>query len=181
MAETVYILLGSNMGDREKNLSGALARLEQVEGMEITATSAIYVTAPQGMAEDSPAFLNQVIRADYRFTPHELLNALELIEKNLGRTGKGRKEPRTIDLDILLFGDQIVETDRLSIPHRELLSRPFAMIPLLQITPEIIHPVTRTPVAEFVRLGWPARRPAVRLSRGSWLRTPPRRECRPCW
>jgi len=150
MAETAYILLGSNMGDREKNLSAALTKLGQVEGLEICATSAIYLTEAQDMEPGNPAFLNQVVMADYRFTAHELLNALELVEKGLGRTGKGKKEPRTIDLDILLFGDQVIETEQLSVPHRELLNRPFAMVPLLQITPEAIHPVTRTPVAEFL-------------------------------
>ncbi len=73
-----------------------------------------------------------------------------MVEKSMGRTGKGKKLPRTIDLDILLFGEQIIETERLSIPHRELLRRPFAMIPLLQITPDLIHPVTGEPVANFV-------------------------------
>ena len=75
---------------------------------------------------------------------------MELVEKNLGRTGKGKKEPRTIDLDILLFGDAIIETEELSIPHRELLNRPFAMVPLLEIDPDIVHPVTKKPIAQFL-------------------------------
>ena len=109
-----------------------------------------YITEPQEMTEDSPNFLNQVIKGDYKFTPRELLNALELIEKNLGRTGKGKKEPRTIDLDILFFGEQIVATKNLTILHPDLLVRPFAMVPLLEIDPDIIHPVTGLPVAEFI-------------------------------
>ncbi len=150
MAETVAILMGSNMGDREKNLAGGLAGLETIEGLEIVATSGVYLSEATQMGDQAPAVMNQVVMADYRFTPAELLNALELIEKNLGRTGKGKKLPRTIDLDILLFGRQIVETETLSIPHRELLNRPFAMVPLLQIEPDIIHPVTGRPVAEFL-------------------------------
>jgi 2-amino-4-hydroxy-6-hydroxymethyldihydropteridine diphosphokinase len=150
MAETVYILIGSNEGDREKNLSSALAGLHTLTGLEIVAVSSIYLSEPQGMPPGSPAFLNLVVMADYQYLPNELLNALELLEKNLGRTGKGHKLPRTIDLDILLFGDRIVESERLSIPHRELLNRPFAMVPLLEIEPDIVHPVVRRPIAEFL-------------------------------
>jgi len=150
LSTPAYILLGSNLGDREKNLSIAIEKLEAVSGLEIIATSAIYITEPQEMEGENPSFMNQVIKIDYQYLPKELLNALELVEKNLGRTGKGKKEPRTIDLDILLFGDEIIETEVLSIPHRELLNRPFAMVPLLEIDPDIIHPVTKEPVAEFL-------------------------------
>ncbi|MFQ6008566.1 MAG: 2-amino-4-hydroxy-6-hydroxymethyldihydropteridine diphosphokinase [Candidatus Zixiibacteriota bacterium] len=153
MAETVYILMGSNMGDREKNLSAALARLETVPGLEIVAISGIYVSEAKDMEGDTPPFMNQVVMGDYQYLPNELLDALELIEKKLGRSGKGKRQQRTIDLDILLFGDQIIENERLSIPHRELLNRPFAMLPLLQIDPNIIHPVTKRPVAEFLTEG----------------------------
>lgn len=148
MSETVFILAGSNMGDREKNLADALAKLEFVEGLEIVASSAIYISEAEGMDSGAPSFMNQAVMADYLFTPNELLNALELIEKKLGRTDKGNNEPRTIDLDILLFGQQIIETNRLSIPHRELLNRPFAMAPILQIDPNVVHPVTKKPVAD---------------------------------
>ena len=150
MAETVYISLGSNMGDREKNLTNALTALESVPGMEIVATSGIYVTEAQDMEADSPDFMNQVVKADYSFLPAELLNALESIETKLGRTGKGQNKPRVIDLDILLFGDQIIETERLSIPHRKMLSRPFVMVPLLQIDPELEHPVMKEPIADYL-------------------------------
>jgi 2-amino-4-hydroxy-6-hydroxymethyldihydropteridine diphosphokinase len=150
MAETVFILMGSNMGNRQKYLERALARLEEIDGLEVTAVSPVYVSPAQGMEGENPSFLNQAVRADYRYLPHELLNALELIEKTLGRTGKRAKRPRTIDLDILLFGQQIVETDQLSIPHRELLNRPFAMVPLLQIEPQVVHPVVKRPIAEFL-------------------------------
>ena len=150
MAETVYILMGSNESDREKNLSAALAKLETVPGLEIVAVSGIYLSEAEQMEGDNPSFMNQVVMGDYQYLPNELLDALELIEKKLGRTGKGKKQPRTIDLDILLFGDQIVETERLSIPHRQLLNRPFAMVPLLEIEPNLIHPIVKRPIAEFL-------------------------------
>ena len=150
MSETVFILCGSNVGDREKNLANALAKLESIEGLEVVATSAIYLSEAMNMASDAPSFMNQAVMADYDFTPSELLSALELVEKNLGRTGKGQNLPRTIDLDILLFGQQVIETERLSVPHRELLNRPFAMAPILQIDPNVVHPVTKKPVADFL-------------------------------
>jgi len=150
VAETVYILLGSNIGDREKNLGRAIASIETIPGVELVATSAIYLSDAEDMAEDSPSFLNQVAMADYEYRPQELLVALEAIETKMGRIDKGNHLPRVIDLDILLFGDQIIETEELSIPHRQLLNRSFAMLPLLQITPEIIHPVTGKPVSSFL-------------------------------
>ncbi|MFH2048193.1 MAG: 2-amino-4-hydroxy-6-hydroxymethyldihydropteridine diphosphokinase [bacterium] len=150
MSTPAYILLGSNLGDREKNLTKAQTKLEAVSGLEIVASSAIYISEPHQMEGENPSFMNQVIKIEYQYLPNELLNALELVEKNLGRTGKGKKEPRTIDLDILLFGDAIIETDELSIPHRELLNRPFAMVPLLEIDPDIVHPVTKEPIAQFL-------------------------------
>ncbi len=151
MAETVYILLGSNLGDRERNMEKAMDQLAGIPGLEIVAASSIYLTEAENMEENAPAFLNQVVKGDYDYLPSELLGALELIEKRLGRTAKGQVQPRTIDLDILLFGDQIIETEQLSVPHRELLNRAFAMVPLLQIDPDIVHPVTRRPVAEFLK------------------------------
>ena len=150
MATTTYILIGSNLGDRNKNLKTAAERLEAVPGLEVIALSGVYISEAQDMEGENPSFMNQVVKADYQFLPSELLNALELIEKNLGRTGKGKKEPRPIDLDILLFGEEIIETETLSIPHRKLLNRPFAMVPLLEIDPDIVHPVTREPVAKFL-------------------------------
>jgi 2-amino-4-hydroxy-6-hydroxymethyldihydropteridine diphosphokinase len=151
MAETVYILMGSNMGDREKYLSAALAKLEAVPGFELVAVSGIYVSEAEDMEGETPPFMNQAVMGDYQYLPNELLDALELIEKKLGRSGKGKRQQRTIDLDILLFGEQVVENERLSIPHRQLLNRPFAMVPLVQIDPDIIHPVTKRPVAEFLK------------------------------
>lgn len=150
MATTVYILIGSNLGDRERNLTAAAEKLGALPGLEIIALSSIYVSHAQDMKGENPSFLNQVLKVDYKYLPNELLNSLELIEVKLGRTGKGKKEPRIIDLDILLFGDKIIETETLSVPHRELLNRPFAMVPLLEIDPEIEHPVTKRPVSEFL-------------------------------
>ncbi len=150
MNETVYIQLGSNIGDRESYLKGALERIESLEGFEVIAVSGIYVSEAQDMDEHSPPFLNQVVKGDYQYTASELLHSLEKIERELGRTSKGKNEPRTIDLDILLFGDQIIDTARLRVPHPELLNRPFVMIPLLEIDTYITHPAGKRPIADFI-------------------------------
>lgn len=151
MAETIYLLLGSNIGDRERNLSAAVARLESIEGLEIIACSAIYLSEAVEMVGDHPSFLNQAIKAEYQFTPMELLRGLEKVETGLGRTDKGKKLSRTLDCDILLFGDLVASTDRLTLPHPRLLERPFALVPLLEIEPELVHPGTRKPIAGYLK------------------------------
>ena len=150
MKTTVHILMGSNLGDRESYLATALNRLSGLEGLEVIATSALYVSEAQDMEGENPSFLNQVVTADYDYTAGELLHSLEKLERDLGRTGKGRREPRTIDLDILLFGDKKIATERLTIPHPELLNRPFALVPLLQVDPHLVHPATGRPLAQYL-------------------------------
>lgn len=147
---TVYILMGSNLGDRERNLTTAFDKLSGLAGLEIIAASSIYISEAQGMKPDTPAFLNQVVKAEYLYPAAELLASLERLERSMGRTDKGLKQPRTIDLDILLFGDSNIATDTLTVPHKELLNRPFAMVPLLQIDPDLVHPVTKSPIASFM-------------------------------
>lgn len=150
MATTVYILSGSNLGDRERNLNQAVSLMEAVPGLEIIATSGLYVSDAWEMEGENPSFLNQAIMADYLYRPAELMGELERAERSMGRTDKGRRLPRTIDLDILLFGDEIIKTEGLTIPHPELLRRPFAMIPLLQLDPELEHPEKHRKIAGFV-------------------------------
>ena len=149
-SETVYIGLGSNLGDRESFLNGAIAHLSNVPGLEITAASSIYISQPQDMADDSPSFLNQVVRAEFAFTPGELLHAVENIESELGRTDKGARRARTIDIDLLMFGERRIKTDLLEIPHPRLLRRSFVLVPLLEIDSSLIHPITGKRLAEYV-------------------------------
>jgi 2-amino-4-hydroxy-6-hydroxymethyldihydropteridine diphosphokinase len=151
MAETVYLLLGSNIGDRELNLEHAAQKIRGLEGLEIVAMSGIYLTEPVGMTGVQPAFLNQAVRAEYQYRPLELLHALERIETEMGRTDKGNLQPRIIDCDILLFGGLKIQERDLTIPHPRLLERPFALIPLLEIDPQLVHPVTRKPLASYVK------------------------------
>ena len=150
MAETVYLLLGSNVGDRQRHLASAVESLGLLEGLEITAISPIYLSTAVDMEGDNPDFLNQVIKGDYQYTPSELLASIEKIERRMGRTQKRLRRPRTIDIDILLFGEHVIETEDLSIPHVELLKRPFALVPMIAIDPELTHPVTGKPLSQYV-------------------------------
>jgi len=151
VSTTVYIGLGSDLGDRARFLAEAKRRISDLEGVEIIAASSVYLTEPQDMEPGAPAFLNQVIKVEYDYRPMELLRAMETIELDLGRSGKGDCTPRTIDLDILLFGDEIIDQDRLTVPHRALMTRPFALIPLLEIDPELSHPANGRRLADRVR------------------------------
>ncbi|SYZ72616.1 2-amino-4-hydroxy-6-hydroxymethyldihydropteridinepyrophosphokinase [Candidatus Zixiibacteriota bacterium] len=153
MKSTVYLAFGSNLGDREGNLCKACEMIASMEGFELIECSPIYINPAMEMAEPAPGFLNMVAKGDYAYRPLELLNQIELIEKKLGRADKGGYKPRTIDIDILLFGKEVIETERLSVPHRKLTMRPFFLVPLLQIEPELIHPVTGEKVATYLRDG----------------------------
>lgn len=146
---TVFISLGSNLGDREKALSSAISKLPP----EVTPViaSKIYETEPWGFT-DQPSFLNQVIKATTFLDPFQLLIRLKNIEKEIGRQPNFRYGPRVIDLDILFFNDKILETDSLSIPHKEICNRAFVLVPMLEIAPDFIHPVSGKSIEEIASI-----------------------------
>jgi 2-amino-4-hydroxy-6-hydroxymethyldihydropteridine diphosphokinase len=148
--ETVYIGLGSNLGDRETFLRQAVERMSDLDGAELAAVSPLYLTQPRDMAPGAPPFLNQVVKIEYSYSPEKLLEALRDIETEFGRTTKGDFKSRTLDLDILLFGDRIVKSADLEIPHPRLEARPFVLIPLLDIEPHLIHPATGCRLSDLV-------------------------------
>lgn len=150
MSNTVYLSLGSNLGDREQNLLRANKMISIMEGFEVISYSPIYVNPAIEMEKNAPGFFNMVVKGEFIFRPAELLTNIEDIETKLGRTNKGECKPRTIDIDIILFGDEIIETDLLSIPHRKMTQRAFVLKPLLQIDPEIIHPVTKEKIKTYL-------------------------------
>ncbi|MCP4705020.1 MAG: 2-amino-4-hydroxy-6-hydroxymethyldihydropteridine diphosphokinase [candidate division Zixibacteria bacterium] len=152
MSKTVYLSLGSNLGDREKNLLKANEMISAMEGFEVIGHSPIYVNPAVEMDKDSPGFFNMIIKGEFAYRPNELLTNVEDIEIKLGRTNKGECKPRTIDIDIILFGDEVIETDKLSIPHRKMTMRAFVLKPMLQIDPEIIHPVTKEKLKIYCEL-----------------------------
>jgi 2-amino-4-hydroxy-6-hydroxymethyldihydropteridine diphosphokinase len=137
-----YIGLGSNLGDREATLRAALGRLRAHPHIEVTAESRLIETAPVGGPPGQPAFLNGAAAVETDLEPHALLDALKETERALGRRPRERWGPREIDLDLLLYGDRIVETDRLTVPHPRLSERRFALGPLAEIAPDARDPVT---------------------------------------
>jgi 2-amino-4-hydroxy-6-hydroxymethyldihydropteridine diphosphokinase len=136
---TAYIALGSNLGDRMGTLRAAVQRLETLGC--ITGVSSLYETEPVGYLEQ-PAFLNAVVALETALAPVDLLRALLGIERDLGRTRSFPDAPRTLDLDLLLVDDVTLETTELTLPHPRLHERTFVLVPLAELTPELVHPVS---------------------------------------
>jgi 2-amino-4-hydroxy-6-hydroxymethyldihydropteridine diphosphokinase len=135
-----YLGLGSNVGDREQQLRGACDRLEQ-HGVRITARSALYETEPQGEVLDQADFLNQCVEIETELGPEELLDVCKVVEREGGRMVAGpRHGPRPIDVDLLLLGDLEHESERLTIPHRDVTTRRFVLEPLLELDPDLALP-----------------------------------------
>lgn len=143
----VFIGLGSNLGERENMLRAAAEALQPE--IQPIAYSHIYETPPWGYLEQPP-FLNQVIQARTTLSAQVTLEKLKLVEKQMGRIQNFRYGPRAIDLDILFFNDEIIESDGLTIPHPELPARGFVLIPLQEIAPDLMHPVLKKTVREMV-------------------------------
>lgn len=146
MCKRVYLSLGSNLGDREANLRAAIERLGVVG--EVIAVSSFFETEPVEFT-DQPWFLNCVVALETGKTPRPLLKALLGVEQAMGRRRTQDKGPRNIDIDILLFGDSVVDTKGLTIPHPALHERRFVLEPLVEIAPEVRHPVLNKTVREL--------------------------------
>ncbi len=135
---SVFLGLGSNLGDREKNLTRGLQFLEE-GGFSVTARSSLYETEPVGGPPQGP-YLNQAIRGETDLAPEALLAACLHVEAELGRVRRERFGPRTLDIDILLYGDLVQDAPRLEIPHPRLHDRLFVLIPLAEVSGSAIHP-----------------------------------------
>ena len=158
-----WIGLGSNLGEREDMIRQALEALAQLPDTDLVRASSLYDTEPVGDV-DQPNFLNAVAQIDTNLTARQLLWNLMLIEKRLGRVRTHKWGPRTIDLDLLLYGDQVIDEDDLRVPHAELHRRSFVLVPLVELEPMLVHPGTgETMVAHLSRLG--ARPPIKRGTR----------------
>jgi len=142
---TAYLGLGSNLGNREDNLDMALKLLSQ--RMKVGRVSSIYDTEPVGNT-DQPRFLNIACEVFTHLAPEGLLALAKGIEGKMGRRGKSG-EPRTIDIDILLYGDTVMETPDLVIPHPRMAERSFVLVPLAEVAPDLIHPVSGKTIAEM--------------------------------
>lgn len=145
---TTYILLGSNLGNSIKYLSDAILEIEYKLGT-ISSKSSLYQTASWGK-HDQPDFINQVIELKTSLSPAELLKAVLQIENDLGRQRLEKWGSRTIDIDILLYEDQIVNTSNLVIPHPYLSFRRFSLLPLSEIAPNLVHPISKKCITELL-------------------------------
>jgi 2-amino-4-hydroxy-6-hydroxymethyldihydropteridine diphosphokinase len=145
---TVYLSLGSNIGDRRRHLDDALKLLQDAE-VPILRVSRVYETEPQDF-RNQPQFLNLAAEAETRLFPLQLLHAIERVERRMGRKRLIAKGPRIIDIDILLYGGSIVGIGDLQIPHPRMALRRFVLEPLAELAPDLRHPVTQASVAEML-------------------------------
>lgn len=139
MKKIVYIGLGSNIGDKKGQLKQARAMIDNISHLEITQASSFYLTSPWGNL-DQEDFINQVIEVSTSLLPEDLLNRLQEIEIKMGRQRNEKWGPRNIDLDILLYGDEIIDSPQLRVPHPHMRERLFVLIPLQEINPDLVFP-----------------------------------------
>ena len=146
MHNTAYLSLGSNLGDRAANLNAAINRLRSLG--EVLQVSSLYETEPVEFTAQ-PWFLNCAIELDTEQTAQQLIEAILEIERQMGRTRTQKKGPRSIDIDILLFGNSTIDTKGLSIPHPGLQERRFVLEPLAEIAPGVRHPALKKTIQEL--------------------------------
>ena len=144
----VQLSLGSNLGVRRENLEAALARLGQLPETSVTRRSRVYETEPYGVT-GQPSFLNMAVEVETELQPLELLDAIKTIERQLGRQHTKRWGPRVIDIDIVLWDDLVVESSCLTIPHPDFRKRAFVLIPMVEIVPQALDPLTGMTVAQL--------------------------------
>jgi len=143
-----YLLIGGNIGDRNKNLKEAIDFIANECGSVIRSSS-IYETAAWGKT-DQPDFLNQCLAIQTSLTAPNLMKQILGIEEKMGRKRKEKNDPRIIDIDILFFNDEILHTEFLTLPHPQIQNRRFALVPLKEIAPKLIHPVFKKSITRLL-------------------------------
>ncbi|QOV89495.1 2-amino-4-hydroxy-6-hydroxymethyldihydropteridine diphosphokinase [Humisphaera borealis] len=152
-----YVALGANLGDRAASLRDAISRLSAVPGIEVTKVSSLLENPAVGGPADSPPFVNAVAEVRTTLDPQALLEALLQVERDMGRERREKWGPRVIDLDLILYGDRIIDTSALKVPHPLMHHRDFVLKPLAEIAPGAVHPVLKSTIAEL----------AERMTRGA--------------
>jgi len=143
---TAHVALGANLGDAVHTLRTALDALAQVPGVQLKKASSLYRTAP--MDSSGPDYINAVAEVDTQLAPHDLLSALQVIENNHGRERPYRNAPRTLDLDVLLYGPLVIDTPTLVVPHPRMWQRAFVVVPLAEIAPTLVDDQAMNAVAD---------------------------------
>ena len=160
----VQLSLGSNLGDRESALQDAVRALAQVDGVIVTAHSHCYETEPIGI-KDQPPFLNMAVEIETALAPLELLKTVKSIEKQLGRKKTIHWGPREIDIDIILWGQEVFNSERLTLPHKEFRDRAFVLVPMAEIAPDAVDPITGETIAALAQRpeveGWVKKREKI--------------------
>ena len=146
----VYLALGSNLGDRQRFLDQAIARLRAAPGLTIRRVSSYYETAPVGGPAGAGAYLNAVGEADTLQSPEQLLHTLLDVERSLGRIRTEPNAPRTLDLDLILYGDLVRHGPDPIVPHPRMHERRFVLQPLADLAPDIVHPVIKKSIRELL-------------------------------
>ena len=146
--KTIYLSLGSNIGDRDKNLRTAISKLGEAK-VRVTRVSSFYETEPVDLREQ-PWFLNCVVQGETEIPALDLLRALREIESRMGSKKLVPKGPRLIDVDILLYGNEIIDTPELQVPHPRMLQRRFVLVPLAEIAPSLKHPSWKATAGELL-------------------------------
>jgi 2-amino-4-hydroxy-6-hydroxymethyldihydropteridine diphosphokinase len=144
---SAYVALGSNLGDRAANIRAAIDLLNQNEETRVSAVSGFLDNPAVGGPAGSPPFLNAAARLETTLGSHALLRLLLEIEKSLGRTRRTKWEPRPIDLDLLLYGHQVISSQELIVPHPLMHERRFVLQPLAEIAPDVVHPMLQMTIA----------------------------------
>jgi len=142
-AVNAYIALGSNLGVRSQNIEVAASSLRAIPGIQVLQESSNFDNPSAGGPADSPRYLNGVAEVRTTLDPLTLMRTLLAIEAQMGRVRVERNEPRIIDLDLLLYGDQIIATPELTVPHPRMHLRDFVLKPMTEIAPELMHPVEK--------------------------------------
>ncbi|MBN1512050.1 MAG: 2-amino-4-hydroxy-6-hydroxymethyldihydropteridine diphosphokinase [Phycisphaerae bacterium] len=164
-----FLGLGSNMGDRLTHMREAVRRLAAVPHVEIERVSSLYETAAVGGPADQGWFLNAVVAVRTRLSPSGLLQTCGRIERDLGRVRSERFGPRTMDVDVLLYADQIIRTAELTVPHPRLHERRFVLVPLVEVAPDVQHPTLGQSVSALLA-ALPVEDEVRRVAGPDWLR-----------